>query len=466
MKLIKIALASLLVVICSMFVPLIISGKASADTIYDDLIAPIGSLVIPNSSNPSANKCGRDLSENWMSEYRKTLNSTELSSFDNRVAWGVSYVHGYEGPTSSSLYIYWWESGDLPTSIGFNDTYSLNSEATHFGSLTVGTWLDCELVGGTFPFNTAGIATAKPSSADLGGWIQPFVLVGVEIDYPDGYEGKYIPTEYTPLPAKYVAMGDSFSSGEGNPPFESGTDNPGANECHRSTQAYPRLLQDYPYVDVGSTSFVACSGSTSNEMIGGKYNERPQIDSLSSNTEVVTVTSGGNDIGFSAFANECVLSSCSIGSSTYNASWSALTNSSNASYLPSKLDNLYAQMQNKLTAANTSANVLVVGYPYVAKDDSWTSSCPYFNSGSAAGAEALVDKLNEVISDAVDRLQDPRFRSVDVTGASSPFTYHELCTPVSYFYGVNAPGPNAEYSFHPTQAGQEAYYDVISGFLY
>ncbi len=73
-------------------------------------------------------------------------------------------------------------------------------------------------------------------------------IASENITYPTGYEGKEIPSQYEAPSPSYVAMGDSFSSGEGNPPFETGTDEEGVNECHRSPQAYPRLLQGDAYL--------------------------------------------------------------------------------------------------------------------------------------------------------------------------------------------------------------------------
>lgn len=54
----------------------------------------------------------------------------------------------------------------------------------------------------------------------------------------------------------YAALGDSYSSGEGVPPFEVGTDTAGPpeNRCHRSTAAYPYLLANNPTLVVELTT--------------------------------------------------------------------------------------------------------------------------------------------------------------------------------------------------------------------
>lgn len=89
-------------------------------------------------------------------------------------------------------------------------------------------------------------------------------------------------TLYTPV-VKYVAMGDSFSSGEGNPPFEAGTDEGGVNECHRSDRAYPRLIagSSNGIPSLSLTDFRACSGAvTSNIWDIAQVNEGIQVDSF------------------------------------------------------------------------------------------------------------------------------------------------------------------------------------------
>lgn len=118
---------------------------------------------------------------------------------------------------------------------------------------------------------------------------------------------------------KYVALGDSFSSGEGNSPFEYGSDVSNENECHRSSLGYPRLLQNDPNLNVGVAVFVACSGATTaNVQNGGQWSEPAQLDALTSETEVVTLTIGGNDVGFSNYVLGCVVA-CGPGTPIYNA---------------------------------------------------------------------------------------------------------------------------------------------------
>src|SRR5437868_1539276 len=62
-------------------------------------------------------------------------------------------------------------------------------------------------------------------------------------------------------PYTYVALGDSYSAGEGLAPYSEGTDTPpNGNDCHRSqTQSYVELLAHE--VNATTLKFLACSGA-------------------------------------------------------------------------------------------------------------------------------------------------------------------------------------------------------------
>ncbi|MFE0258219.1 SGNH/GDSL hydrolase family protein [Streptomyces sp. NPDC059010] len=144
---------------------------------------------------------------------------------------------------------------------------------------------------------------------------------------------------FQPLSAKpkdfVVAMGDSYSSGEGasegNRDYYPETnyldkqDKKTRNACHRSTQAWSRqatipgrsksigALAD-SYGSAMDYHLVACSGARTYNMVhagivqsnGG---EKTQIDKgyLDQNTTLVTVSIGGNDARFSAIIQKCLV---------------------------------------------------------------------------------------------------------------------------------------------------------------
>jgi len=303
-------------------------------------------------------------------------------------------------------------------------------------------------------FNTTQ-ATREIAMNTGGGGYRP-VFINMPVTYPTGYEGVTVPSEYTAPPSTYVAMGDSFSSGEGNPPFEYGT-NTGSNACHRSPQAYPRLLQSDPNLGLGSTAFVACSGAkTSNVLNGGSadgaWGETPQIDALSADTKVVTITIGGNNVGFTDYAIACAETLCGPGTFDYDYIMGAINDSD-------FYDSLVATYESILTHA-PNAHVYVSGYPYLAAEGS--DVCGAID---LTGVWAVQNQLNAVIEDAVgdvaSTIPTTRVHYVDPNHTGSPFSGKYLCNGgTSDFNGLYWPS-NTEYSFHPNADGHQDFKSVF-----
>jgi lysophospholipase L1-like esterase len=111
----------------------------------------------------------------------------------------------------------------------------------------------------------------------------------------------------------YVALGDSYASGEGLQSNATTYISPSNNDgCHRSVTAYPVLVAANLNVDLGqfetygSGGFVACSGATSKDLLKGENGEPAQLSALSSATRWVTVTAGGDDLHFSNVLLACL----------------------------------------------------------------------------------------------------------------------------------------------------------------
>jgi lysophospholipase L1-like esterase len=107
----------------------------------------------------------------------------------------------------------------------------------------------------------------------------------------------------------YVALGDSYSAGEGLYPYLSGSDQVSPrNTCHRSEDAYgPLLHRDVP--SLGAITFAACSGAVTDDFYVTNPNnngEPRQLDRLGAATKVVTLTIGGNDAGFEDVLTKCI----------------------------------------------------------------------------------------------------------------------------------------------------------------
>jgi hypothetical protein len=148
---------------------------------------------------------------------------------------------------------------------------------------------------------------------------------GLAMDYPRGVILGQTPV--APQVRNYVALGDSFSSGEGVEPFEAGTDTSPSdgnnyNVCHRSALSYARLLIADKSLNLimADSGFKACSGAKAAQITSrwpsevGKpnQNEPAQTDRLvlDATTDIVTLTIGGNDADFGGLAARCLWLDC------------------------------------------------------------------------------------------------------------------------------------------------------------
>jgi lysophospholipase L1-like esterase len=103
-----------------------------------------------------------------------------------------------------------------------------------------------------------------------------------------------------PSGARYVNIGSSFAAGAGTGPAPAGS----PARCYQSTANYAHLLAER--LDLALTD-VSCGGATSAHILN-VWNELPaQIDAVTSDTKLVTITVGGNDI---AFAGNLTAASC------------------------------------------------------------------------------------------------------------------------------------------------------------
>ncbi|MGH3752996.1 MAG: SGNH/GDSL hydrolase family protein [Pseudonocardiaceae bacterium] len=103
-------------------------------------------------------------------------------------------------------------------------------------------------------------------------------------------------------PRHYVALGDSHTAGPGIPVQRA--DPVG---CGRSTRNYPALVAEA--LGVADYTDVSCSGATTDNMTAAQPlllgSNPPQFDALRPDTDLVTVSISGNDIGFTDIISTC-----------------------------------------------------------------------------------------------------------------------------------------------------------------
>jgi hypothetical protein len=320
------------------------------------------------------------------------------------------------------------------------------------------------------------------------------------------------------LPTDYVAMGDSYSSGEGNPPWYPGT-NTKQDQCHRSLNAYPTMVtlpgDSVPIAKLGGNekfAFIACSGALTTGITKAavgyqnadeeQWNakgytlwgtaqtgpEYPEVNNsaLNASTTLVTLTVGGNDSRFSAVLTGCLvlaklqLKTCL--SPKYRLKQTkqpgkpvdpdALT-----VFEPKVIDLLPWHLEKTYEAIHAEAphaEIVVAGYPLLFPQNA-TATCSVGLKFSLSAAiqnwlNSMGTQLNQAVSTAVAEVRGTGvdIRYVDPTSA---FTGHAVCSPQPWIYGLIGKLPISSLSFvspgsfHPNQAGQNAYAKLINGCL-
>ncbi|GIF21150.1 lysophospholipase L1-like esterase [Actinoplanes tereljensis] len=220
---------------------------------------------------------------------------------------------------------------------------------------------------------------------------------------------------------RYVALGDSYSAGVGSAGSESG------GGCRRNTNSYPaRWAKAHPGYDA---VLAACAGA------GTETVRRSQLSSLTAATTLVTLTAGGNDVGFAGTMTVCVVDPRPAPCLTGAAQGGKLART----VLPGRLRQLYREIRGR----SPEASVLVLGYPR------------FFHTGRL-GCSLLTTPEREAINDTIDALNQvieteataAGFRYVDVRPL---FAGHGACAATPWLNAVTFPPGN---SFHPNDAGQ------------
>jgi len=229
---------------------------------------------------------------------------------------------------------------------------------------------------------------------------------------------------------RYVALGDSYSSGLG-----AGNNVSSSGSCDRSDNAYPEQWSD----ENPSASFVsvACSGATTADVISS------QVSALSASTTLVSITIGGNDAGFSSVMETCVLESTGSCLNAVSAARAFI-----ASQLPARLD---TTLQTIRTDA-PNAKIVVLGYPDL-YDLSKSGTCIGLSTSDRTALDAGADALDGALATAAaangDTFADVR----------SQFAHHEICDSGSWLNAVEIFAISS--SYHPNASGQELGYEPV-----
>jgi lysophospholipase L1-like esterase len=230
------------------------------------------------------------------------------------------------------------------------------------------------------------------------------------------------------LADNYVALGDSYSSGTGTRDYSL------SSGCQRGPYAYPALIKaDRPNTNL---TFVACSGAKTGDVLAN------QVQSLSSSTNIVTITIGGNDAGFSSVITKCA------------EPWPVncdgdITNAQNyiKNTLPGQLNGVYSQIQSRAA----SARVVVLGYPrlFMGVD---CNLATFFSGSEMTRLNQTADLL---ASTTAGRAAAFGFVFKDAIPA---FIGHAVCSSSEWLNGLSNPVSD---SYHPNRNGHKLGYEPL-----
>ena len=218
-------------------------------------------------------------------------------------------------------------------------------------------------------------------------------------------------------PLRYVAMGDSYSAASGNIP----PDPTAAPQCLRSTVNYPHVIAG----KLGaSLTDVTCGGADTSDYASGQYpGVAPQLDALQANTQLVTMTIGGNDS--SVFINSIL--ECGVAGVSTLGQGSPCKDKYGSSFDDTIRGTTYPALVAALQAVRAKAphaRVAILGYPWILPA---TVGC-FPQMPVATGDVPYLRDEQSTLNDAVRRAAAATgVTYVDMSKVSSG---HDACQPI------------------------------------
>ncbi len=241
---------------------------------------------------------------------------------------------------------------------------------------------------------------------------------------------------------RMVGLGSSFAAGSGFGPLKPDT----PQRCGRSIDNYATLVAEklrMLLVDV------SCGGATSAHVLGPWNELPPQIDAVTPDTALVTITVGGNDIGYVGYL---IAESCKVrGPILLGAAGTTCPE------VPVPGDEAYFALENNLVAIaeevrRRAPNAKLVFVQYLAMVPTFDCAEVPLSAEAARNARSIADRLTQVTARVASQ---SRAMLVDMTqparkrlpcGGSTAWV---AGWPAGYKSGDTFP-------WHPTRVGHDA----------
>jgi lysophospholipase L1-like esterase len=241
---------------------------------------------------------------------------------------------------------------------------------------------------------------------------------------------------------KYIALGDSFVSGDGVSGATTG--------CKVSTLAYPWLLNSK--LAEGGTmpelTVEGCSGHTTVELTSTQLGSLRAADA---NT-LITVTIGGNDADTVWEMGRCLLSNC-------EARGPVIAKQINDTVAP-RLNALFKRIKDE----SNGATVVVTGYPLLVMANAHKQ--PVCSTMLTAKEVKMIQSSIKLMNSKIKAASESNGFITVVDELQKKFVNHEACAPqkARWINGGEWTDGNSGV-LHPNEPGNQAYADVIAAAL-
>ncbi|MEU6095123.1 SGNH/GDSL hydrolase family protein [Streptomyces sp. NPDC047079] len=240
----------------------------------------------------------------------------------------------------------------------------------------------------------------------------------------------------------YVALGDSYASAPGVP------DQVDAN-CKRSDRNYPALVAAFERARLTDAT---CSGATTAEMTAPQGTAAAQFAALSRKTDLVTVSIGGNDVGFTTVLGTCArLTASDPGGAPCRAFFTGGGGDRLTETVEQTAPKI-ARVIHGIRQRSPHARILVVGYPDLFPENG--VGCTGDSVPFAAGDfPYLRDKEKEL--NAMLAREAYRHGAVYVD-TYTPTVGHDLCRPTGQRWIETLSPATPAAPLHPNAEGEQA----------
>ncbi|GGM25098.1 lipase [Streptomyces fumigatiscleroticus] len=250
----------------------------------------------------------------------------------------------------------------------------------------------------------------------------------------------------------YVALGDSYASAPLVPTQVDPT-------CLRSDQNYPSLVAR---ARSAALTDVTCSGATTADMTASQTEGVPaQLDALDRGTDLVTLTVGGNDIGFSTVLGTCVQL---MSGDPAGAPCQTHFAGTGADQITDAIDQTGPKVAAVLRSVHQRAphaRVVVVGYPDLFPDDGvgCTSKTVPLAAGDFAWLRDKEKELNAMLA------RQARHGGARYVNTYAPTVGHDLCKPTGERWIETFAPETPAAPVHPNAVGESTMAGAVESAL-